>query len=122
MCRKQGNAEKKKHKKEANRKLKLDQVTQEDCGDTLCKGRDQAGKVKALLVLNLEIELKGNPRDSYKYLSNKRKFYRKHAHLLNMTKYLMTKDMEKAEALHVFFASIFAGLTFRSARHLKPVK
>lgn len=70
MCRKQGNQKKTKHKKEAYRKWKQGQVTQEDCRDTLCKGRDEAGKVKALLVLNLEIELKGNRRDSYKYLSN----------------------------------------------------
>lgn len=62
-----------KHKKEVYRKWKQGQVTQEDCRDTLCMGRDEVRKVKALLVLNLQIKVKGNRKDSCKYLSDKRK-------------------------------------------------
>lgn len=40
--------------------------------DTLCTFRGEVRKVKALLVLNLEMELKGNKRDSYKYITSKR--------------------------------------------------
>lgn len=61
-----------KQKKEAYRKWKQGEVTWKDCRDTLCTCRDEVRKVKALLVLNLEMELKGNRRDSYKYLINKR--------------------------------------------------
>lgn len=35
----------------------------------------------------------------------------KHDQPLNVTEYLMTKDMKKAEALYVFFASISTGMT-----------
>lgn len=61
-----------KHKKEAHRKWKQGEVTWKYCRDTLCTCRGEVKKVKALLVLNLEMELKDNKRDSYKYLISKR--------------------------------------------------
>lgn len=62
-------------------------------------------------MLNLEKEVKGNKKCFYRYISSKRKSRENMGLLLNVAGGLMTKDMEKAKALHAPFGSIFTGMT-----------
>ena len=57
------------------------------------------------------MEVKGNKKGFYKYISSKRKSRENTGLLLNVAGDVMTKDMEKAETLHALFASIFTGMT-----------
>lgn len=57
------------------------------------------------------INNKGNKKGFYKYLNSKRKTREKVAPLLNGAGKLETNNMEQAEVLNNFFASIFASKT-----------
>ncbi|GAB0191906.1 mitochondrial enolase superfamily member 1 [Grus japonensis] len=71
--------------------------------------RDQVRKAKALIELNLARDIKGNKKSFYRYVSDKRKTRENVGPLWNDTGDLATQDMEKAEVLKDFFASVFTG-------------
>lgn len=62
-------------------------------------------------MLHLEIEGKGNKKGFYKNTSSKRKSRENMGPLLNVAEDLMTENMEEAEALRTFFASVSTGMT-----------
>ena len=77
-------------------------VTQGPC-------RDVVRRAKAHLELNLERDVKSNNKGFYTYISSKEKMRENVGPLLHGVGDLVTKDMEKAEVLHAFFASVVNG-------------
>ena len=71
--------------------------------------RDQVRKAKALRELNLARDVKKNKKSFYRYVSDKRKTRENVGPLQKETGDLVTWDMEKAEVLNDFFASVFTG-------------
>ncbi|GAB0183447.1 mitochondrial enolase superfamily member 1 [Grus japonensis] len=69
--------------------------------------RDQSGKAKALIELNLARDIKDNKKSFYRYVSVKRKTRENVGPLQNETGDLVTQDVEKAEVLNNLFASVF---------------
>ena len=61
------------HKKEAYREWKQEQVAWEEYRDIVQAARDQVRKDKALIELNLARDVKGNKKSFYGYRSDKRK-------------------------------------------------
>jgi len=59
--------------------------------------------------LNLDRDTKENKNKFYRYMSNKRKAREDVGPLWKETGNLLTRDMEKAEVLNDFFASVFTG-------------
>ncbi|GAB0204961.1 mitochondrial enolase superfamily member 1 [Grus japonensis] len=98
-----------KQKKEAYRGWKQGQVTWEEYRETVRAARDQVRKVKALIELNLARDVKDNKKSFYRYVSDKRRTRENVSPLQNETGDLVTQDMEKAEVLNNFFASVFTG-------------
>ncbi|GAB0204977.1 mitochondrial enolase superfamily member 1 [Grus japonensis] len=98
-----------KHKTEAYRGWKQGQVVWEEYRETVQAARDQVRKAKALIELNLARDVKGNKKSFYRYVSDKRKMRENVGPLWNETGDLVTWDMEKAEVLNDFFASVFTG-------------
>ncbi|GAB0209349.1 hypothetical protein GRJ2_003400600 [Grus japonensis] len=98
-----------KHKKEAYRGWKQGQVAWEEYRETLQAARDQVRKAKALRELNLARDVKDNKKSFYRYVSEKRRMRENVGPLQNETGDLVTQDMEKAEVLNDFFASVFTG-------------
>ncbi|GAB0210106.1 mitochondrial enolase superfamily member 1 [Grus japonensis] len=96
-------------KKEAYRGWKQGQVAWEEYRETVRAARDQVRKVKALIELNLARDTKGNKKSFYRYVSDKRRTMENVGPLRNETGDLVTQDMEKAEVLNDFFASVFTG-------------
>ena len=68
---------------------------------------DQVGKAKGLTELNLARDVKGNKKSFYRYIGDKRKTRKNVDPLRKETGDLVTRDMEKAEVLNDFFASVF---------------
>ncbi|GAB0184145.1 mitochondrial enolase superfamily member 1 [Grus japonensis] len=66
-------------------------------------------KTKALIEISLARDVKGNKKSFYKYVSDKRRTRENVGPLRNETDDLVTQDMEKAEVLNDFFASVFTG-------------
>ncbi|GAB0187514.1 F-box only protein 11 [Grus japonensis] len=66
-------------------------------------------KAKALIEINLARDVKGNKKSFYRYVSDKRRTRENVGPLQNETGNLVTQDMEKAEVLNDFFASVFTG-------------
>ncbi|PKU36536.1 rna-directed dna polymerase from mobile element jockey- hypothetical protein [Limosa lapponica baueri] len=97
-----------KNKKEAYRGWKQGQVAWEDYRETVRAARDQVKKAKAQTELNLARDIKGNKKNFYKYVRDKGKT-REDVGPLRKEKELVTQDMEKAEVLNDFFASVFTG-------------
>ncbi|KAK4811175.1 hypothetical protein QYF61_019806 [Mycteria americana] len=99
------------NKKEAYRGWKQGRVTREEYRNTVQTCRDEVRKAKAQLELNLARDVKGNKKGFYKYISSKRNTRESGDPLLNEVGDLVTQDMEKAEVLHAFFASVFTSKT-----------
>ncbi|GAB0175757.1 mitochondrial enolase superfamily member 1 [Grus japonensis] len=98
-----------KHKKEAYRGWKQGQVAWEEYREPVRAARDQVRKAKALIELNLARDVKGNKKSFYRYVSDKRKTKENVGPLQKEMGDLVTWDMEKAEVLNDFFASVFTG-------------
>ncbi|GAB0186323.1 mitochondrial enolase superfamily member 1 [Grus japonensis] len=98
-----------KHKTEAYRGWKQGQVAWEECRKTGPAARDQVRKAKALIEISLARDVKGNKKSFYRYVSDKRRTRENVGPLRNETGDLITQDMEKAEVLNDFFASVFTG-------------
>ncbi|GAB0188947.1 mitochondrial enolase superfamily member 1 [Grus japonensis] len=92
-----------KQKKEAYRGWKQGQVAWEEYRETVRAARDQVRKAKALIEIR---DVKDNKKSFY---SDKRRTRENVGPLQNETDDLVTQDMEKAEVLNDFFASVFTG-------------
>ncbi|GAB0190300.1 mitochondrial enolase superfamily member 1 [Grus japonensis] len=98
-----------KHKKEAYRGWNPGQVAWEEYRETVRAARDQLRKAKALIEINLSRNVKDNKKSFYRYVSDKRRTRENVGPLRNEMGDLVTQDMEKAEVLNDFFASVFTG-------------
>ncbi|GAB0182292.1 mitochondrial enolase superfamily member 1 [Grus japonensis] len=98
-----------KHKKEAYRGWKQGQVAWEEYRETVRAAREQVRKAKALIEISLARDVKDNKKSFYRYISEKRRTRENVGPLWNETGDLVTEDMEKAEVLNDFFASVFTG-------------
>ncbi|GAB0207445.1 mitochondrial enolase superfamily member 1 [Grus japonensis] len=98
-----------KHKKEAYREWKQGKVAWEEYRETVRAAREQVRKAKALIELNLARDVKDNKKSFYRYVSDKRRTRENVGPLRNETGNRVTQDMEKAEVLNDFFASVFTG-------------
>ncbi|GAB0178700.1 mitochondrial enolase superfamily member 1 [Grus japonensis] len=96
-------------KKEAYRGWKQRQVAWEKYRETVQASRDQVRKAKALTEISLARDVKDNKKSFYRYVSDKRRTRENIGPLWNETGDLVTQDMEKAEVLNEFFASVFTG-------------
>ncbi|KFV08192.1 hypothetical protein N340_06134, partial [Tauraco erythrolophus] len=97
------------HKKKVYRGWKKGQVAWEEYREIVRATRDQVRKAKALIELNLARDIKGNKKNFYRYVSDKKRSREKVGPLQKEIGDLATRDMEKAEVLNDFFASVFAG-------------
>ncbi|GAB0183945.1 mitochondrial enolase superfamily member 1 [Grus japonensis] len=98
-----------KQKKEAYRGWKQGQVAWEEYRETVRAAREQVRKAKALTEISLARDVKDNKKSFYRYVSDKRRTRENVGPLQNETGELVTQDMEKAEVLNDFFASVFTG-------------
>ncbi|GAB0210101.1 mitochondrial enolase superfamily member 1 [Grus japonensis] len=96
-------------KKEAYRGWKQGQVAWEEYREPVRAARDQVRKAKALTEISLARDVKDNKKSFYRYVSDKRRTRENVGPLRNETGDLDTQDMEKAEVLNDFFASVFTG-------------
>ncbi|GAB0185675.1 mitochondrial enolase superfamily member 1 [Grus japonensis] len=98
-----------KQKKETYRMWKQEQVAWEEYRETVQAARDQVRKAKALIEISLARDVKDNKKSFYRYVSDKRRTREDVGPLRNETGDLVTQDVEKAEVLNDFFASVFTG-------------
>ncbi|GAB0188641.1 mitochondrial enolase superfamily member 1 [Grus japonensis] len=98
-----------KQKKEAYRGWKQGQVAWEEYRETVRAAREQVRKAKALTEITLARDVKDNKKSFYRYVIDKRRTRENVGPLRNETGDLVTQDMEKAEVLNDFFASVFTG-------------
>ncbi|GAB0188489.1 mitochondrial enolase superfamily member 1 [Grus japonensis] len=111
-----------KHKKEAYRRWKQGQIAWEEYREIVRAARDHIRKAKALIELNLARDVKGKKKSFYRYVSDKRKTREYVGPLWKETGDLITQDMEKAEALNDFFASVFTGKCSSHTTHVTEGK
>ncbi|KFV13664.1 hypothetical protein N340_14065, partial [Tauraco erythrolophus] len=97
------------HKKKAYRGWKQGQVTWEEYRAIVRAARDQVRKAEVLTELNLARDIKGNKKNFYRYISDKKRSRENVGPLGKETEDLATRDMEEAEGLNDFFASVFTG-------------
>jgi len=93
---------------------KQEQITWEDYKEIVQAARVQVRKAKTQTELNLARDIKGNKKKFYKYISDKRKARKNIGPLWKETGDLVMRDVEKAEVLSVFCASVF---TSKSSSH-----
>uniref|UniRef100_A0A672UTJ2 Reverse transcriptase domain-containing protein n=1 Tax=Strigops habroptila TaxID=2489341 RepID=A0A672UTJ2_STRHB len=94
-------------KKEAYRRWKQGQAAWEEYRSIAREARDQIRKAKAQLELSLARDVKDNRKGFYRYVANKRQTRDNVGPLRKLSGELATMDLEKAEVLNDFFASIF---------------
>ncbi|KFV00772.1 hypothetical protein N340_04752, partial [Tauraco erythrolophus] len=97
------------HKKKAFGGWKQGQVAWEEYRAIVRATRDQVRKAKVLTELNLARDIKGNKKNFYRYVSDKKRSRENIGPLQKETGDLATRDMEKGEVLNDFFASVFTG-------------
>lgn len=98
-----------KHKKDTHKRWKQGQATWEEYKDIVHTCMNGVRKAKAQLELKLAREVKGDKKGFYKDIGSKRKAKESECSLLSGAGDLVTKEMEKAEVLNAFFASVFNG-------------
>ncbi|GAB0206304.1 hypothetical protein GRJ2_003096000 [Grus japonensis] len=98
-----------KQNQEAYRGWKQGQVAWEEYRETVRAAREQVRKTKALIEISLARDVKDNKKSFYRYVRDKRRTRENVGPLWNETGDLVTQDMEKAEVLNDFFASVFTG-------------
>ncbi|KFQ73472.1 hypothetical protein N337_08981, partial [Phoenicopterus ruber ruber] len=94
------------HKKEAYRGW-TGQVPWEEYREIVRAAREQVRKAEAPIELNLARDITGNKKSFYRDVGDKRKTKENMGPLQKETGDLATRDMEKAEVLNDFFASVF---------------
>ncbi|KFV16613.1 hypothetical protein N340_06497, partial [Tauraco erythrolophus] len=97
------------HKKKVYRGWKQGQVAWEEYRAIVRATRDQVRKAKALIELKLARDIKGNKKNFHRYISDKKTSRENVGPLRKEMGDLATCDMEKAEVLNDFFASVFTG-------------
>ncbi|GAB0204436.1 mitochondrial enolase superfamily member 1 [Grus japonensis] len=95
-------------KRKATKNGKQGQVAWKEYREIVQATRDQVRKAKALRELNLAKDIKDNKKSFYRYISDKRKIRENVGLLQKEMGDLVTQDMEKAEVLNNFLASVFA--------------
>ena len=96
-------------KKGMDRQWKHECVTREEYRNAVWTCRDGIRKAKAQMELNLARDVKNNMEGFYRYTGQKRQVKDSVPPLLNKQVELATADIEKAEVLSEFFASVFTG-------------
>ncbi|CAM5143904.1 unnamed protein product [Eretmochelys imbricata] len=96
-----------KYKKEAYKKWKIGQMTREEYTNIAWACRREIRKAKSHLELQLARDVKSNKKGFFRYVSNKKKVKESVGPLLNEGGNLVTEDVEKANVLNAFFASVF---------------
>ncbi|CAM4531860.1 unnamed protein product, partial [Lepidochelys olivacea] len=96
-----------KHKKEAYKKWKIGQMTRDEYINIARICRNGIRKAKSHLELQLARDVKSNKRGFFRYVGNKKKAKESVGPLLKEGGNLVTEDVEKANVLNAFFASVF---------------
>ncbi|CAM2100164.1 unnamed protein product [Caretta caretta] len=92
-----------KHKKEPYKKWKIGQMTREEYKNIARACRSEIRKAKSHLVG----DVKSNKKGFFRYVSNKKKVKESVGPSLNEGGNRVTEDVEKANVLKAFFASVF---------------
>ncbi|CAM5079740.1 unnamed protein product [Natator depressus] len=96
-----------KHKKEAYKKWKVGHMTREEYKNIAWACRNEIRRAKSHLELQLARDVKSNKKGFFRYVGNKKKAKESVGPLLNEGGNLVTEDVEKANVLNAFFASVF---------------
>ncbi|CAM4681894.1 unnamed protein product [Lepidochelys kempii] len=105
-----------KYKKEAYKKWKIGQMTREEYKNIAWGSRSEISKAKSHLELQLARDVKSNKKGFFRYVSNKKEVKESVGPLLNEGGNLVTEDVEKANVLNAFFASVFTNkVSFQTA-------
>ncbi|CAM5119228.1 unnamed protein product [Eretmochelys imbricata] len=96
-----------KYKKEAYKKWKIGQMTRYEYKNIFRGCRSEIRKAKSHLELQLARDVKSNKKGFFRYVSNKKKVKESVGPLLNEGGNLVTENVEKANVLNAFFASVF---------------
>ncbi|CAM4558081.1 unnamed protein product [Caretta caretta] len=96
-----------KHKKQAYKKWKVGHMTREEYKNIARACRNDIRRAKSHLELQLARDVKSNRKGFFRYVGNKKKAKESVGPLLNEGGNLVTEDVEKANVLNAFFASVF---------------
>ncbi|CAM4672926.1 unnamed protein product [Lepidochelys kempii] len=96
-----------KDKKEAYKKCKVGHMTREEYKNIARACRNDIRRAKSHLELQLARDVKSKKKSFFRYVGNKKKAKESVGPLLNEGGNLVTEEVEKANVLNAFFASVF---------------